>query len=335
MLDSPASGPNVCERILVVDDHESWQRLFSATLRKDTRWKVVETASDGVEAIRKAETLQPNLILMDVELPRLDGVEAAKRILANHRHVPILFVSAHRSPDIVEAAMGTGARGYVVKAEAGHDLPEAIDQALEGARYLSPVLLGRAADAGRAIAGPRKVRPHASHEAAFFAEDDDLTEDYARLAERALVTGKVAIVVAAPGRLAAIRDRLQQRGVDLDSAEGSSRYRTATVDEVLASFMVDGWPDETLFWKAATGLVVRTAAAFAGRPVRIAACGDCAGTLLARGDVEAAIRLEQMWDEVVAAFDLDVFCGYRANAFSGDPTVLHRIEQEHSAVHLR
>ena len=315
----------MCKSILVVDDHESWQRLISATLRKDTRWQVVETASDGVEAIRKAETLQPNLILMDVELPRLDGVEAARRILATNRNVPILFVSAHRSSDIVEAAMGAGARGYVVKAEAGYDLQRAIDLTLQGSRFISPALYGHASR-------PQRDRLSSRHEVGFYAEDAGLVDAYAAFAARALCARESVVVIATAAHLAAVRERLFRQGLDVDLAERQHRYSAVNVDGVLASFMVDGSPDETLFWKAATAFVLRAAAEAPERPVNIVACGECAGVLLENGYVEAAIQVEHWCSQMVAAFDLAVFCGYCTSAGTDDPAVLHRIEQEHSAV---
>src|SRR5204862_1174905 len=75
-------------------------------------------------------------------------------------------------------------------------------------------------------------------------------------------------------------------------------------------FMVDGMPDEARFWDAATSLVLRAASVSKGHHPRLAACGECAPSLLAGGQTEAAIRLEQLWDEVTRTYDVDVLCGY-------------------------
>jgi DNA-binding NarL/FixJ family response regulator len=314
------------DRILVADDHEPWQRLIAAALQKDGRWRCIETASDGLEAVRQAEALQPNLILMDVELPRLGGVEAARRILAPNRDARILFVSTHRSIDIVETAMGAGARGYVVKPEAGHDLQRAIDLTMQGSRFLSPVLYGRAADSGQNRLARR-------HEVGFFSEEPGLVDAYASFAAGALSAGESAAVIARTNRLAAIRERLMKAGLDVDLAEAQHRYRPVGVDGVLDAFMRDGAPDEALFWKMATTFVMRTAAEAPKRPLHIAACGECAGVLLENGRVEAAIQVEHWCSQMVAAFGLDVFCGYCTSApHTDDPAARHRIEQEHTAV---
>jgi hypothetical protein len=125
-------------------------------------------------------------------------------------------------------------------------------------------------------------------------------------------------------------------GFDVDLAEAQHRYRPVEVDGVLDAFMRDGAPDEALFWKMATAFVMRTAAEAPKRPLHIAACGECAGRLLETGHVEAAIQVERWCGQMVAAFDLDVFCGYCTGApYSDDAAVLHRIAQEHSAVRSR
>lgn len=103
---------------------------------------MIGEVSDGLEAVQKVQELQPDLILLDIGLPTLNGIEAAKRI----RHVSpsskILFVSEHRSPDIAEEALSTGAVGYVVKSDAARELLPAVKAVLEGKRFVSASLAG-------------------------------------------------------------------------------------------------------------------------------------------------------------------------------------------------
>src|SRR5258708_38969276 len=113
---------NTSVRVLVVDDYDPWRRFVCALLQEQPGFSVVGDAADGLEAVQKAQDLRPDLILLDISLPTLNGIEAARRI---HELVPnskILFVSANRSCDITEEALRTGARGYVVKAEATKDI---------------------------------------------------------------------------------------------------------------------------------------------------------------------------------------------------------------------
>ena len=114
-------------RVLVVDDYEPWRRHIEATLRGRPHWHIVGEAVDGLDAIAMARALGPDLVLLDVGLPGVNGIEAARQILAVDPGVRILFMSEHRSWDIVQAAMRTGGRGYAVKAEIGPDLVSAMD----------------------------------------------------------------------------------------------------------------------------------------------------------------------------------------------------------------
>jgi DNA-binding NarL/FixJ family response regulator len=125
-------------RVLVVDDYEAWRRHVRSLLHTDGRWRIVGEASDGPEAVEKARALEPDLILLDVGLPTLTGIEAARRILALQPGARIVFLSEHRSWDVVETALGTRARGYIVKSDVGSDLPTALQAIADGKRFISP-----------------------------------------------------------------------------------------------------------------------------------------------------------------------------------------------------
>jgi len=129
-------------RVLVVEDCEPWRRHFSTALQKQPELQVIGEVSDGLEAVQKAEELQPDLILLDIGLPTLNGIEAARRIREVSCTSKILFVSENRSPDIAEAALSTGAGGYVVKSDAAGELLPAVKAVLGGKRFVSASLAG-------------------------------------------------------------------------------------------------------------------------------------------------------------------------------------------------
>jgi DNA-binding NarL/FixJ family response regulator len=104
--------------------------------------QIVGEGADGVEAIEKARELQPDLILLDIGLPKLDGIKAAVKIRECAPKARILFFTENSSPDIAEEAMRTGAGGYVVKAGAAQDLLPAIEAVLLGKRFVSSLLGG-------------------------------------------------------------------------------------------------------------------------------------------------------------------------------------------------
>ena len=126
-------------RILIVDDFQSWRNFVSTLLREDPEFQVIGEASDGLEAIRKSEELQPDLILLDIGLPRLNGIEAARRICAVAPACRILFVSENRCATVAREALSTGTctRGYVVKSYAADELLPALEAVVQGRHFVS------------------------------------------------------------------------------------------------------------------------------------------------------------------------------------------------------
>ena len=130
-------------RILVVEDFELARRFISTALAKDPSFEVVGEVSDGLTAAERAEDLQPDVILLDIGLPGLNGIEAAKRIRKTAPRAKIVFVSQQSSPELVQAALAVGGSGYVLKSDAGNDLLKAIRAVLNGETFLSRALRGK------------------------------------------------------------------------------------------------------------------------------------------------------------------------------------------------
>lgn len=129
-------------RVLVVDDYEPWHRFVSTMLQKQPELQIIGAVFDGLEAVQQAQELHPDLILLDIGLPTINGIEAARRIRESAPQSKILFVSENRSFDIAEKALRTGAAGYVVKSDAASELFPAIKAVLEGKRFISASLAG-------------------------------------------------------------------------------------------------------------------------------------------------------------------------------------------------
>ena len=124
-------------RILLVDDFAPWRRLVPAILRGKPELQVVGEASDGAEAVRKAQELQPDLILLDIRLPRLNGIEAALQIRHLAPRSKILFVSESDSVDVAKEALRAGGSGYVIKSDAGAELLAAVEAVMLGKGFVS------------------------------------------------------------------------------------------------------------------------------------------------------------------------------------------------------
>ncbi len=129
-------------RILVVDDSDRFRQFLVLSLRQRAEFQLVYEASDGLEAVARAEELKPELILLDVGLPGVNGIEAGRRIRKISPNSKILFVSLESSVDVVQEALHLGAQGYLLKADAGDELLPAVDAVLQGRQYLSRRLPG-------------------------------------------------------------------------------------------------------------------------------------------------------------------------------------------------
>jgi DNA-binding NarL/FixJ family response regulator len=138
-----ADIPKSPVRILVVDDFEPWRQHICSTLKARQELQVVGEAFDGLEAVHKAEGLKPDLILLDIGLPNLNGIVVARQIRKLAPESKIIFVSQESSPDVVQEALNLGALGYVLKVRAGTDLLAAVEAVLEGRQFVSGVLSGQ------------------------------------------------------------------------------------------------------------------------------------------------------------------------------------------------
>jgi len=125
-----------CISVLLADDFVQFRAAVSALLRKKPELQIIAEASDGKEAVEKSRQLQPDLILLDIGLPKLNGVAAAQQIREVAPQSKIIFVTQETSADIMKEAIGLGGMGYVVKAKVESELLKAIDLVLEGKQFI-------------------------------------------------------------------------------------------------------------------------------------------------------------------------------------------------------
>jgi DNA-binding NarL/FixJ family response regulator len=128
--------------ILVVDDHEPFRRFVTSTLHEQPNLHVIGEAQDGLDAVHQAEALQPDLILLDIGLPGLNGIDAARRIGKLAPNTRIIFLTQESSADVVREAFSLGAWGYMVKVQAGQELLIAVEAVMQGKQFISSGLDG-------------------------------------------------------------------------------------------------------------------------------------------------------------------------------------------------
>ena len=137
-----SSVPLASIRILVADAFEPWRRSVRSMLKGHPKLRVVGEAADGLTALQRASALKPDLVLLAIDLPNLNGIEVARRIRQVVPGTRIVFLTLEGEADVVQAALDTGAQGYVVKTGAGSELYPAIEAVLQGEQYVSSGVVG-------------------------------------------------------------------------------------------------------------------------------------------------------------------------------------------------
>jgi DNA-binding NarL/FixJ family response regulator len=312
-------------RILIVDDYKDWRRQVLSLFQARPEWRVIAEAAYGPEAIQKAAELKPDLIVLDIGLPKLHGIEAARQIRQLSPASKIVFLSQNNDLDVVRAALGTGALGYISKTNAQSELVPAVDAVLRGRQFVSSSLKGyEFTDA----AGEKA--PH-RHEVLFYPDDAVFLDSCTRFITAALGAGDVAAVVATASHRDTLFQRLKADGLDVDAETKHGRYISLDVAKTLSTFMVNDMPDWERFFEVVGGLVSGAAKAGRGEHSRVAMWGECGPLLWAEGKVDAAIRLEQLLNQLATIYEFDLLCAYSLSSFQGeeDEHVFQSICAEH------
>jgi DNA-binding NarL/FixJ family response regulator len=316
-------------RILVVDDYEPFRQFFCSTLRRKADLQIIGEVLDGLEAVQKAEELQPDIIVLDLRLPTLNGIEAARRIRKVSPKSKIVFVTLESSADVVQETFSLGALGYVIKTRAGSDLLSAVEAVRQGRRFISSGLSGLPLPSTPESQGPddlhdeetlsspapRKGEITRSHEVAFYSDHAAFVVGFTRFIEAALEAGNAVIVVVTKSHQKSLLQRLQERGVNIAAAIEEGRYLHLDVVETLSTFMVSDLPDSVRFFGAVSDLIAPAARAAAGEKSGVAICGECASILWAQGKADAAFQVEQLCNQLATQYEMNILCGFSLSSF--------------------
>jgi CheY-like chemotaxis protein len=302
-------------------------------LRNEPELKIIGYVSDGLEAVRQAQQLQPDLILLDIGLPSLNGIEAARRIREVSPTSKILVVSDNRSPDIAREAFRAGASGYVVKSESGRELLPAMKTVLQGKQFITASLMGQ--DSSTPEDGhPAAMAIRHFHEAAFYGDEGSVVGGFARFIESTLKSGNVVVAIVTEAHRASLLRRLEAHDVSVSAAIEQGTYIPLDADDALSRLTVNYKPDPVRCAKVIDELIVGAAKGIQGQHAQVVCCGEMAPILLSRGSAEGAIQLEHLWDEITRSYGIRSLCGYLSSAFRDKETspIFERICAEHSAV---
>ena len=279
--------------VLLVDDYEPFLQVLQSILPTD-RFQVVGQAPDGLEAVKKAELLRPDLILLDIGLPRLNGIEVARTIKSFAPQTTILMLSQDASPDVVEEALKAGALGYVHKQRAQRELLIAIECVLAGKRFVSDGLLDH-------IGISTTAQVSHSHRVLHYSDESDLLDGLARFLADAMRAERPMISVVTQAHRNVLIQRLRKAELDVEGAISRGHCLWFDADEPV---------NEGEFTAAVQRLVdMARKVSSPHRPI-VALCGELAGRLCAEGKMNEALALELFGDRLAHRFDLDVLCAY-------------------------
>lgn len=337
-------------RILVVEDFEPFREFVTSALEQHPEFEIIGELSDGLEAVSKAAELHPDLVLLDIGLPSLNGIAAASRIREHSPQSKILFVSGDLAPDIVEQALSTGAGGYLVKSDAGRHLLAAVRAVLDGERYLSSSLSGLQVNRSalqhpdtHALSKPKQVTPPppqdetaGRHEAVFYSDDRQLLDHLSRFVAAALNAGNGAVVVATGAHQESLVQSLEASGVDVAAALKQGRYIALDAADTLSSCMANGMFNPVRFLQSFENLILKISSAVQGKHPRVAFFGECVDLLRKQGNAEAAIQAEKLGNQLAARYAVDILCGYSMGVQADmEKDAIQRICAEHSVVYRK
>ena len=338
-------------RVLVVDDFAPWRRLTRTLLQNKPELQVVCEVSDGLEAVQKAQELKPDLILLDIGLPTLSGIAAARRIRDLAPQSKILFVTENYSAEIAREALSTGGCGYVIKSDAGSELLAAVEAVMHGKRFVSARLAAQLSAAvtnaqtpdglrikeileSFALRLPRNRKTTRCHEVQFYSDEAVLLDRLSRFVGPALDAGGVVVGFVTEQHRNTFVEGLQSNGLNVRAAIQQGTYRLLDVTDAISAFMVNDSVDPVRYLEGMADLVDSGLRAATSNHPRVAVYGELAVPLLAQGNADAVLQIEQLSDQFATEYELDILCTYPVKRSRRKETgaVRQRICAEHSTV---
>jgi DNA-binding NarL/FixJ family response regulator len=290
-------------RVVVADDHQELGKAATGLLAPTC--DVVATVRDGASAIAATSEFKPDVVVLDIAMPGLDGFQTASRIQASGSPARIVFLSNFAGDDFVLAGVTRGASGFVSKSEMHRDLAEAVSHVAEG-RWFVP--------SASVLPQWRRAAGH-RHDLLPYATDEHLVNAVTGFVDSALEAGDSIVAVVSPRHRQALDAEFERRGVDVAALTGSGRYTAVGSSMALESILAGGVPDAGLFAAAMEPLVQRGLSAATGSSAHVTVFGEIAPLLGARGDVDAMLALEQIASEYTATRPVSILCCYSTGRF--------------------
>jgi len=286
-------------------------------------FELVAAVTDGRQAVDAVSRLDPDVAVLDITMPELDGFRTAQALRKAGARAKVVFLTLHDADEYVEAALRSGANGYVLKSRMEADLPGALRHALAG-RYFLPSLTALstlAGDAGR----------HTLH---CRANDGSCHDGVVEMLLAAIARGELTVVIASGALREGIARGLEAAGCDLSAVRAKGTYVEFDAADASSQTMRNGLPDRGEVAKMVDSLERRRLARAPGGRNRVTIFGEMSGLLMQAGNFEAGIRMEQLWSELTHTLPYFTACSYPARLLGPErhSDVWAAVCAEHSAV---
>jgi DNA-binding NarL/FixJ family response regulator len=284
-------------RILIADDHAAARRGIRSLVQSHPEWQVIGEATNGQEAVEQARRLKPDIALLDMSMPKLNGLEAMRQILRESPSTQTIILTVHQSDELADEARRAGVRGLILKSNAD-ELIRAIESLRRRAIHL----------AGAVVSGLR-------HIAAFFGSDAERYRVLGPFTAEGLSQGeRVFHIVEPPSEQMHVK-RLMEAGIDVDRATSQGQLELVRWEEM---YLRGGHFDQHAMLKRIEGVFTDTSAR--GFPLtRLVANMEWA--LEPRAGVEDLVEYEARLNYLLPKFDDVVTCAYDLTKFGGNVVV--------------
>lgn len=331
--------------VLIADDHDAFRRAIRSVIECNPAYRVCGEARDGIDAVEKVRQFRPDIVLMDINMPRMDGLHATQII---RREVPdcnVIIVTQNEAKIAREQARIVDAKGFITKSDLSRDLiPTMGSMAMRNRSSLDPKkgeqegssaahpasAYGVPDSEGEPWCGLLTSAAPRDHIVQLYQDQQFLNRAVCRFAAAAIANGEGVILVPTVAHWDAFRPRLESEGVDVKAAEKRGQLTVVDADNLLPTFMRDGMPQSPVFLGLAQNVISQ--ARGDGRYKKVRWWGEMVNILWERGDVAASMQLEDQFDQLAHEQDIAIFCSFLMDNFDGDvhARMLPRLGENHS-----
>ena len=286
-------------------------------------FEIAALATDGAQALEESRRVEPDVVVLDITMPGLDGFQTARELTRNGTGPRVVFLTMHDAEEFVTEGFRSGGHGYVVKTRVHEDLVRAMNRVLAGQMFvpsLKSLLLVDEASCG--------------HAAQFYSDDQTFIDSMGDFLDVALRCGDAVSVVANETFRAGLAEQLNAHGWSVGESGDHGRYRAMDSGDALASIMCGDRPDANRLAQIVDDLERSRLASAEGRTRRHTVVGEITVPLFLNGNVRAGMEVERMWNDLTRTLPFMTVCCYPAACFDAqsEDDALPDVCAEHWAV---